>query len=79
MLGFLAERGYELTTLAQDAEVLIVNTCSFIDPAKRESIDTILEMAEYKRSGSAKKLVVAGCLLLAGEHAHVGGIEHERR
>ncbi len=63
MLGFLAERGYELTPHAQDADVLIVNTCSFIDPAKRESIDTILEMAEYKRSGSAKKLVVAGCLV----------------
>ncbi len=63
MLGFLAERGYELTPRADQADVLIVNTCSFIDPAKRESIDTILEMAEHKKSGSATKLVVAGCLV----------------
>src|SRR5438067_10197173 len=63
MLGILARRGYELTPRAEDAEVVIVNTCSFIAPAKQESIDTILEMAEYKRSGSAKKLVVAGCLV----------------
>ena len=63
MLGLLAQKGYELTPRAEDADVLIVNTCGFIDPAKRESIDTILEMAEYKKSGSAKKLVVAGCLV----------------
>src|SRR6266542_405901 len=63
MLGILAARGYELTPRAEEAEIVIVNTCSFIAPAKQESIDTILEMAEYKRSGSAKKLVVAGCLV----------------
>src|SRR6516225_273901 len=63
MLGILAGRGYELTPHAEDAEVIIVNTCSFIDPAKRESIDTILEMAEYKKRGAAKRLVVAGCLV----------------
>ncbi len=63
MLGILADRGYELTPRAQDADIIIVNTCSFIDPAKRESIDTILEMAEYKKLGSAKRLVVAGCLV----------------
>ncbi len=63
MLGLLAREGYELTPRAEDADILIVNTCSFIEPAKRESIDTILEMAEYKKSGSAKKLVVAGCLV----------------
>jgi ribosomal protein S12 methylthiotransferase len=63
MLGILARQGYELTPRAEDADVLIVNTCSFIDPAKRESIDTILEMAEHKKSGSAKRLVVAGCLV----------------
>ncbi len=62
MLGVLAERGYELTPDAAQADVIVVNTCAFIDPAKRESIDTILEMAEYKKSGVAKKLVVAGCL-----------------
>ncbi len=63
MLGLLARQGYELTPHAEEADVLIVNTCSFIDPAKRESIDAILEMAEYKKSGLAKKLVVAGCLV----------------
>ncbi len=63
MLGYLARQGYELTARPEEAEILVVNTCSFIEPAKRESIDTILEMAEYKKSGSAKKLVVTGCLV----------------
>jgi ribosomal protein S12 methylthiotransferase len=63
MLGHLAREGYELTPRAEEADILIVNTCSFIDPAKRESIDTILEMAEYKKSGSAQRLVVAGCMV----------------
>jgi ribosomal protein S12 methylthiotransferase len=63
MLGILARQGYELTPRAEDAEVIIVNTCSFIEPAKRESIDTILEMAELKKSGTARRLVVAGCLV----------------
>jgi ribosomal protein S12 methylthiotransferase len=63
MLGILARQGYELTSRAEDADILIVNTCSFIEPAKRESIETILEMAEHKKSGSAKRLVVAGCLV----------------
>jgi len=62
MLGLLARGGYELTPRAGDADILIVNTCSFIEPAQRESIDTILEMAAYKKSGSARRLVVAGCL-----------------
>ena len=63
MLGMLARQGYELTPQAEQAEVIIVNTCAFIEPAKRESIDTILEMAEYKKCGAARKLVVAGCLV----------------
>jgi ribosomal protein S12 methylthiotransferase len=63
MLGMLARQGYELTSQAEQAEVIIVNTCAFIEPAKRESIDTILEMAEHKKSGAARKLVVAGCLV----------------
>jgi len=63
MLGMLARKGYELTARAEEAEVIIVNTCAFIAPAQRESIDTILEMAEYKKSGAARKLVVAGCLV----------------
>ncbi len=62
-MGHLAERGHQLTPEPGDAEVLVVNTCSFIDPAKQESIDTILEMAEYKKSGRARRLVVAGCMV----------------
>ena len=62
MLGTLAHHGYTITHNKHDADVLVVNTCGFIDSAKQESIDTILEMAELKNSGSCKKLVVAGCL-----------------
>jgi ribosomal protein S12 methylthiotransferase len=63
MMGILAREGYELTPRADDAEVLVVNTCSFIEPAQKESVDAILEMAEHKKFGSAKKLIVAGCLV----------------
>ena len=63
MMGQLAAHGYELPPHIQDAEVIVVNTCSFIDPAQRESVDTILEMAEYKKTGGLKRLVVAGCLV----------------
>jgi len=63
MMGQLTARGHELTVHPDEAEVLVVNTCSFIDPAKKESIDTILEMAEYKKVGRAQRLVVAGCLV----------------
>ena len=63
MMGHLVERGHELTSQPGDAEVLVVNTCSFIDPAKQESIDTILEMAEFKKTGRARKLIVAGCMV----------------
>lgn len=63
MLGMLARQGYELTPDAASADIIVVNTCSFIEPAKRESIETILEMAEYKKTGAARKLVVAGCLV----------------
>ncbi len=63
MMGLLARDGYELTARADDAEILVVNTCSFIESAQKESIDTILEMAEHKKFGSAKKLIVAGCLV----------------
>ncbi len=62
-MGILARHGYEFTPRAEEAEVLVVNTCSFIAPAQKESIDTILEMAEYKKFGAAKKLIVAGCLV----------------
>jgi ribosomal protein S12 methylthiotransferase len=63
MMGILARGGYELTARADDAEILVVNTCSFIESAQKESVDTILEMAEHKKFGSAKKLIVAGCLV----------------
>jgi len=63
MLGMLARHGYELTPDAAAADVIVVNTCGFIEPAKRESIETILEMAQFKKTGAARKLVVAGCLV----------------
>ena len=62
MLGILAEKGHEIVASPELAEVIIVNTCGFIDPAKQESIDTILEMAEYKNSGECKLLIATGCL-----------------
>ena len=63
MMGILARGGYELTPRADEAEVLVVNTCSFIEAAQKESVDAILEMAEHKKFGAAKKLIVAGCLV----------------
>ncbi len=63
MMGLLDRAGARLTNHPEEAEILIVNTCSFIDTAKQESVDTILEMARFKTSGSAKKLIVAGCLV----------------
>ncbi len=62
-MGQLVADGHELTPQPADADVIVVNTCSFIDPAKQESVDTILEMAEYKRTGRAQRLVVTGCLV----------------
>jgi ribosomal protein S12 methylthiotransferase len=63
MMGQLVARGHELTPHPEDADVIVVNTCSFIDPAKKESVDAILEMAEFKKTGRAKRLIVAGCLV----------------
>jgi ribosomal protein S12 methylthiotransferase len=62
MLGLAQQAGHDLTQNAADADVLVVNTCAFIDSAKQESIDTILEMAQHKRDGACRKLVVTGCL-----------------
>ena len=62
-MGMLAQAGAELTPDAADADVIVVNTCSFIGSAQQESIDTILEMARHKNGGKAKRLVVAGCLV----------------
>jgi ribosomal protein S12 methylthiotransferase len=63
MMGILARAGYEITPRAGDADVLVVNTCSFIAPAQQESVDSILEMADYKKFGRAQKLIVAGCMV----------------
>jgi ribosomal protein S12 methylthiotransferase len=63
MMGLLAHAGAEITPRAEDADVIVVNTCSFIDSAKQESVDAILEMAQHKTGGRAQKLVVAGCLV----------------
>jgi len=62
-MGQLTANGHELTPHPSDADVIVVNTCSFIDPAKKESVETILEMAEYKKTGRAQRLIVAGCLV----------------
>src|SRR5277367_780678 len=62
MLGVAGRDGWRIVEEAQEAEVIVVNTCGFIGEAKKESIDTIFELAEYKRIGACKKLVVAGCL-----------------
>ena len=62
MLGLAQQAGHELTQVASDADVLVVNTCAFIDSAKQESIDTILEMARHKTDGACRRLIVTGCM-----------------
>ena len=62
LLGELKSRGFEIVNDAAQAEIIIVNTCGFIESAKTDSIDTILDMAQYKTAGSCKLLVVTGCL-----------------
>lgn len=62
MLGLLANHGHQMVDSEEDADVIVVNTCCFINDAKEESIQTILEMAEYKKTGSIKALIVTGCL-----------------
>ncbi len=62
MLGLAERAGHTLTSDAEDADVLVVNTCAFIDSAKQESVDTILEMARHKTSGACRRLIVTGCL-----------------
>ena len=63
MMGRLKAEGYEITTDASEAETLVVNTCGFIDAAKRESVEAILEAARLKAEGNCRRLVVAGCLV----------------
>src|SRR5712691_11086812 len=62
MLGLAQNAGHELTRDPAGADVLVVNTCAFIDKAKQESIDTILEMAQHKKDGSCRRLIVTGCM-----------------
>src|SRR5438876_2849050 len=62
MLGLAQRAGHELTSDAASADVLVVNTCAFIDSAKQESIDTILELAQHKKTGVCQRLIVTGCL-----------------
>jgi ribosomal protein S12 methylthiotransferase len=63
MMGMLSTNGAEITSHAEDADIIVVNTCSFIDTAKQESVDTILEMVRHKTHGRARKLIVTGCLV----------------
>src|SRR5947209_16071643 len=63
MMGLLAHSGAEITPRAEDADVIVVNTCSFIETAKQESVNAILEMVEHKTSGRARRLIVAGCMV----------------
>jgi len=63
MMGHLAARGHEITACAEEADAIVVNTCGFIGPAREESVNAILEMARYKGNGSARRLIVTGCLV----------------
>lgn len=62
MLALLNQKGFSITDEETEADVIVINTCCFINDAKEESIQTILEMAEYRKSGSCKALLVTGCL-----------------
>lgn len=62
MLGMLVENGYEITNDESEAEAIVINTCAFIHDAKEESVNSILEMAQYKETGKLKSLLVTGCL-----------------
>src|SRR5215204_13312 len=63
MMGTLQQAGYEITNNAEEAETVVVNTCGFIESAKQESIDAILEATRWKEDGKAKRVIVAGCLV----------------
>src|SRR5712691_222217 len=63
MMGQLKQKGYQITANAEEADTVVVNTCGFIDAAKKESIEAILEAARLKSEGKATRLVVAGCLV----------------
>lgn len=63
MIGYYKKKGYEIVNNPEDADIIVINTCGFIESAKKEAIDTILEMSEYKKNGKCKKLIVTGCLV----------------
>ena len=63
IIGYYKNKGYEIVADVNEAEIIVINTCGFIEAAKQEAIDTILEMADYKLEGNCKKLVVTGCLV----------------
>ncbi|HNU09621.1 MAG TPA: hypothetical protein PKO33_17765, partial [Pyrinomonadaceae bacterium] len=63
MMGQLRAAGYEITADAAEAETIVVNTCGFIESAKQESVEAILEATSFKTEGDAKRVVVAGCLV----------------
>jgi ribosomal protein S12 methylthiotransferase len=63
IIGFYKNKGFEIVNNVKEAEIIVINTCGFIESAKQEAIDTILEMAEYKKEGSCKHLIVTGCLV----------------
>src|SRR5690349_933898 len=63
MMGQLKQKGFQITAEAEDADTVVVNTCGFIESAKKESIEAILEAARLKTEGKAKRLIVAGCLV----------------
>ena len=62
MLGLTERAGHEVTDQAEGADVIVVNTCAFIDKAKEESVETILEMARHKEGGTCRRLIVTGCM-----------------
>src|SRR4029434_3907372 len=62
MLGFLKKDGFEFTTAPEEGDVIVVNTCGFVEDSKKESIDRLLEMAEYKKKGRCRVLAATGCL-----------------
>src|SRR3989304_9207136 len=62
MLGLLNEAGFELTCNEEEAEIVVVNTCGFIDAAKEESVHTLIQLGELKKSGKCRLLIAAGCL-----------------
>ena len=62
MIGMLNQQGYQMTDEEEEADIIVINTCCFINDAKEESIQTILEMAQYRKEGKCRALIVTGCL-----------------